>query len=135
MKRASIFLIVVALIAGMAGCTPPSQDLEIRTWRDLDNVRNNLAGHHTLMNDLDSTTPGYEEVASPTANGGKGWQPIGYGYWAGTQTGLQVFGEIFKGAFDGQGMRYVTYVSTTLTAARRGFLALLVKGELSRMSS
>jgi hypothetical protein len=51
------------------------------------------------MNNLDSTTPGYEELASPTANGGKGWQPIGFGYWAGTQ----VLGEIFKGTFDGQG--------------------------------
>jgi hypothetical protein len=29
------------------------------------------------MNDLDCTTAGYEELASPTANGGKGWQPIG----------------------------------------------------------
>jgi hypothetical protein len=28
------------------------------------------------MNDLDSTTAGYDELASPTANGGKGWEPI-----------------------------------------------------------
>jgi hypothetical protein len=48
------------------------------------------------MNDLDSTTPGYEELASPTANQGKGWEPIGifipecpFGGFAGT--------------FDGQG--------------------------------
>jgi hypothetical protein len=102
MKRVSIFLITVALIAGMAGCAyttpPPSQNLEIRTWYDLDAVRDNLGGNHTLMNDLDSTTPGYEELASPTANQGKGWQPIGtfiphtdYG-WMG-----------FYGTFDGQG--------------------------------
>ena len=84
--RVSIFLIMVALIAGMVGCIGgdgddynplPSQNLEIRDWYDLDEVRNNLAGNHTLMNDLDSTTAGYEELASPTANGGKGWQPIG----------------------------------------------------------
>jgi hypothetical protein len=97
-KRVSIFLVTVALIAGMVGCAPPSQNLGIRTWYDLDAVRDNLRGHHILMNDLDSTTLGYTELASPTANGGKGWQPIGYGYWAGTQ----VFGEIFKGSFDGQ---------------------------------
>jgi hypothetical protein len=96
MKRVGILLIVVALIAGMAGCagggyTPPSQNLQIRTWYDLDAVRNNLAGNHTLMNNLDSTTDGYEELASPTANGGKGWQPIG------------TSGHLFTGTFDGQG--------------------------------
>jgi len=106
MARVSIFLITVALIAGMGGCVytpPPSQNLEIRTWYDLDAVRNNLAGNHTLMNDLDSTTLGYEELASPTANGGRGWEAIGWGYWASTRTGTQVLGEIFKGTLDGQG--------------------------------
>jgi hypothetical protein len=77
--RAGIFLIAAALVIGMVGCfyTPPSQNLEIRTWYDLEAVWNNLAGHHTLMNDLDSTTLGYEELASPRANEGKGWEPIG----------------------------------------------------------
>jgi hypothetical protein len=81
-KRLSIFLITATLIAGMAGCISPSQNLEIQTWYDLDEVRDNLAGHHILMNDLDSTTAGYEELASPTANGGKGWEPIGFFYEA-----------------------------------------------------
>ncbi len=90
-KRLSILLIMVALIAGMAGCSLfPSRSLEIRTWYDLDAVRNNLGGNYTLMNDLDSTTAGYTELASPTANGGKGWQPIG------TQNNT------FTGTFDGQ---------------------------------
>ena len=104
-KRIGVFLIVAALLAGMVGCggggynPPPSQNLEIRTWYDLDAVRDNLAGNHTLMNNLNSTTPGYEELASPTANGGKGWESIGfidppYGY-----AGPGPFG----GTFDGQG--------------------------------
>jgi len=91
-KRLSIFLITVALIAGMAGCVPPSQNLEIQDWYDLDAVRNNLAGNHILMNDLDSTTAGYEELASPTANQGKGWEPIG---------SFHVYP--FTGTFNGQG--------------------------------
>jgi len=89
--KVSVFLITAALIAGMVGCGPPSQDLEIRDWYDLDAVRNNLGGNHTLMNDLDSTTPGYAELASPTANEGKGWQPIG------------IWSASFTGSFDGQG--------------------------------
>ena len=102
--RLSIFLITAALIAGTAGCDgcgynpPPSQNLEIRTWYDLDAIRDNLAGDHVLMNDLDSTTHGYEEIAGRTANGGKGWQPIRiYHPHGGTiYTG-------FIGTFDGQG--------------------------------
>jgi hypothetical protein len=97
--KVCVFLITAALIAGIVvGCdgyTPP-QNLEIRDWYDLDAVRDNLAGNHKLMNNLNSTTPGYAELASPTANGGKGWQPITafvphYGF-----TG-------FGGTFDGQG--------------------------------
>ena len=93
MKRISIFLVTVALIVVMGGCALPSQNLEIRDWYDLDDIRNNLGGHHILMNDLDSATAGYEELASETANQGKGWQPI--------ETWGPPFK--FKGSFDGQG--------------------------------
>jgi len=92
LARLNIFLITAVLIAGMIGCVPISQNLEIRTWYDLDAVRNNLGGSYILMNDLDSTTAGYEELASPTANGGKGWEPIGF--LGGTAS--------FTGTFDGQ---------------------------------
>ncbi|MGM0686755.1 MAG: GLUG motif-containing protein [Promethearchaeati archaeon] len=85
LARISLLLIIVALVVGMSGFDvfrvddiSASQNLEIRTWYDLDSVRDNMSGNHTLMNDLDSTTPGYTELASPTANGGKGWRPIGY---------------------------------------------------------
>ena len=80
-----IFLIIAALITGIpvsydvGGDTRTlSDNLEIQTWYDLDAIRDNLAGNHILMNDLDSTTPGYEELASVTANEGKGWEPIGF---------------------------------------------------------
>ena len=65
---------------------------EIRDWYDLDAIRNNLYGSHTLMNDLGATTPGYGELASQTADEGKGWQPIGT--WSLSS---------FTGTFDGQG--------------------------------
>jgi hypothetical protein len=105
-KRFSVFLIMAALIAGMVGCDynpPPIQKLEIRTWYDLDAVRSNLDGSYILMNNLDSTTPGYEELASRTANGGNGWEPIGYGAWGFTYFGVKEIGELFKGILDGQG--------------------------------
>jgi hypothetical protein len=66
--------------------------LGIGDWYDLDAVRNNLTGRYILMNDLNSTTPGYTELASSTANSGKGWQPIG-----------NFTGGNFTGSFDGQG--------------------------------
>jgi hypothetical protein len=81
----------VALMLGMAGCSSPSAGMEIRDWHDLDAARNNLDGTFTLMNDLDSTTAGYAELASSTANEGQGWQPIG------------IWPNPFTGSFDGQG--------------------------------
>jgi len=60
-------------------------------WYDLDAIRDDMYGIYILMNDLDSTTAGYNELASPTANGGVGWQPIG------------TFDNQFTGIFDGQG--------------------------------
>jgi len=94
--RIGILLVMIALIAGMGGCLfpPSSRNLEIRTWYDLDAIRDNLGGHHILMNDLNSTTAGYEELAGPTANQGKGWFPIG---------GIGAGGSPFTGTFDGQG--------------------------------
>jgi len=65
-------------------------------WHDLDAIRDDLVGTYTLMNDLDSTTAGYEQLSSPIANEGKGWQPIG----------TRIYGSIdqpFTGSFDGQG--------------------------------
>ena len=89
-----IFWIVIALIIGAAGCdgnnSPLPQNLEIRDWHDLDAIRDNLDGNHILMNDLDSTSAGYMELASPTANEGKGWQPI-------------AINDTFVGSFDGKG--------------------------------
>ena len=77
-KRFGILLVMIALIAGTQGCIfgPSSQTLEIRTWYDLDAIRNDSSGDYVLMNDLDSTTDGYDELAGPAANDGKGWHPL-----------------------------------------------------------
>ncbi len=79
--RISIFLIAAAVITGTVGCAPPPRPpptpIPISDWYDLDGVRNSLSDSYILMNDLDSTTAGYEELASPTASGGEGWQPSG----------------------------------------------------------
>ena len=72
-----------------------SENMEIWDWYDLDAVRDNLCWNYTLMNDLNSTTPGYEELAGPMANGGTGWRPIGY-------SGSELY-HPFKGIFNGQG--------------------------------
>ena len=66
---------------------------EIADWRHLDNARNYLNHHFILINDLDSNSAGYTELASATANEGKGWEPIG-------PTGEN---DKFAGSFDSQG--------------------------------
>ncbi|MFP4116918.1 MAG: hypothetical protein ACLFQ8_01290 [Candidatus Aenigmatarchaeota archaeon] len=65
----------------------------IRNWNDLDDIRNDLNKNYVLKNNLDSDTPGYEEVAGRDANGGQGWEPIGE----------QKNHNYFMGEFDGQG--------------------------------
>ena len=64
---------------------------QIANWHHLSNIRDYLNNHFILINDLKSTTAGYWELASPTANGEKGWQPIGN------------WDSQFTGVFDGQG--------------------------------
>ena len=66
--------------------------IQIWDWYDLDTMHDNLGGRYYLMADVDSTTAGYVELASPTANDGKGWEPIGI-----------VIDNPFNGTFDGQG--------------------------------
>jgi hypothetical protein len=87
--RLSLFLIVLVLVAEMVGCASPP--IEIRDWYDLDAVRHNLRGYYALVNDIDSTTAGYEELAGRGANAGKGWQPVGDS------------DKRFVGRFDGRG--------------------------------
>jgi hypothetical protein len=82
----------VVLIAGMAGCTGNGGgEVEIHDWYDLNAVRDRLGADYLLTNDVNSTTPGYTELASATANGGKGREPIG------------ALGQCFTGTFDGNG--------------------------------
>jgi hypothetical protein len=131
LARVSVLLLIVALTAVIVGCnTHPDpdfpQDLEIRTWYDLDAVRDNLAGHHILMNDLNSTTPGYDELAGPTANGGQGWDPIGRGAWT---TGPSLFGDFFKGAFDGLGHEiHDLFINGRYRFAEAGLFGCIGKG-------
>jgi len=63
----------------------------ILTWHDLDEVRNDPDADYVLLNDLDEETEGYDEVASPSVNGGAGFEPIGE------------LGDGFTGTFDGLG--------------------------------
>jgi len=69
--------------------------IQIWDWHDLDAMHDNLGGRYYLMTDIDSTTAGYEELASPTANEGKGWEPIG--------EITAIDDKQFNGTFDGQG--------------------------------
>jgi hypothetical protein len=100
----------------------PPDAVEIRNWYDLDAVRDNLEGSYVLMNDLDATTAGYAELASSSANGGEGWQPIGRnGYWDWEQS--QWLGDIFRGDFYGQG-----YVIRSLFIGRPDEFAVALFG-------
>jgi len=75
----------------------------IVNWYDLHAIRANLDGSYILMNDLDSTTAGYEELASPTANEGKGWEQIGSLFVDPFPFDIVDLVDPFTGSLDGQG--------------------------------
>lgn len=50
---------------------------QISNWTHLNSIGTHLDANFILENDLDSTTDGYGDHASDTANDGKGWNPIG----------------------------------------------------------
>ncbi len=69
---------------------------QVADWHHLDMVRNYLDGYFILIDDLDSTTAGYEDLASRAAHGGRGWEPIGIAH-------PYVPFTPFAGSFDGNG--------------------------------
>jgi hypothetical protein len=82
---------ITANFIQFAGGNGTAEDpYQIADWYQLDNVRNYLSSYFIVINDLDSNSIGYTELASTTAHEGKGWQPIGSS-------------PPFVGSFDGQG--------------------------------
>jgi hypothetical protein len=97
---AAVIVIVLIVVAVRVLVYEP----EIRDWYDLHAIRRHLDRSYVLMNDLDSTTAGYEELAGPTANGGKGWEPIGTTVSLPSDGDEQTMGAYpFVGSLDGQG--------------------------------
>jgi len=83
---------VVEASNGFAGGSGTAEDpCQITDWIQLDSVRDDLSAHFILMNNLDSATSGYGELAGSGANSGAGWLPIG------------TEGSPFSGSLDGQG--------------------------------
>jgi hypothetical protein len=73
-----VLLVICSLMLPLASAVAEaSPATEIRDWYDLHAVRDNLSGGYLLMNDLDATVAGYEELAGEAAHEGQGWQPIG----------------------------------------------------------
>jgi len=82
---------ITANFAPFAGGNGTAENpYQIADWYHLDNVRNYLSSYFIVINDLDSNSIGYTELASTTAHEGKGWQPI-------------AVNNTFVGSLDGQG--------------------------------
>ncbi len=65
--------------------------IEVNSWSDLHNMRNNMHANYVLTRDLLTSDPDYAELAGSDANDGKGWEPVG------------TDANPFMGTFDGGG--------------------------------
>jgi hypothetical protein len=92
-------IVAVVVAVTVTGDELPAGTVGIRDWHELHAIREDLSGSYVLMNDLDATTAGYQELASGTANNGSGWEPIGQIHF--TEQGPS--GDPFEGTFDGRG--------------------------------
>jgi hypothetical protein len=142
---------VETLYAGGDGSA--SNPYQIADWTHLNNTRQNLGANFTLVAELNESTAGYDSVASASANGGAGFDPVG---------GLQA-ADRFTGSFDGNNhsidgltvdrpgqdrvglfgyvwnggtVRNLTLTNATVTGDNRvGGIAGFVKGGTVRQSS
>ena len=89
---------------------------QIANWSHLNNIRDYLDGHFILVNDLHVITAGYAKWASPTANTGKGWQPIG------------THNNPFTGTFDGQEYEIRDLCSNRLDEGSVGLFGYVADG-------
>ncbi len=111
-------LTAIGLMMGGLGCDPVPDYFEIWDWHDLYAVRDNLGGHYLLVNDLDSGTAGYGDLAGNAANQGKGWQPIG------------TSDDPFTGTFDGQGYGISDMFINRADESAVGLFAAVARGGL-----
>lgn len=89
---------------GFAGGSGTAEDpYQIADWCHLNSIRYHLSDDFVLLNDLDSGTSGYAELAGPGAHSSQGWQPIGD------------WDHRFEGTFHGQAceIRNLTITRTT----------------------
>ncbi|OKY77374.1 MAG: putative membrane protein [Candidatus Methanohalarchaeum thermophilum] len=86
-----VFLVFICLFLFTTGSATAFEDgsgtetdpYEIGNWTHLDDVRNELGANYTLVNDINKTTDGYDDLVNTT----DGWNPI----------------DSFTGTFDGNG--------------------------------
>ncbi|MDG5813885.1 GLUG motif-containing protein [Chitinispirillales bacterium ANBcel5] len=99
----------LSLFAGGAGTE--SDPFQITNWFELDRIRHNPGQSFILMNDLDSTTNGYDDLVGRD----NGWLPLGTNDTA------------FTGSFDGRGYA-IRDLRITLSESGAGLFGIVENG-------
>ncbi|MFN2359475.1 MAG: GLUG motif-containing protein, partial [Marinobacter sp.] len=101
-----------------------SDPYTITDWHQLRNISHNndvLTGgyHYALANTVDANTEGYNNLASESANDGKGWEPIGDPF--------------FTGHFDGQN-NIIADLNVARDGSRLGLFSAIDDGSARRLT-
>ena len=105
------------LLSVPAGLFAGDQSILVSSWEDLHNVRLFLSGSYILERDLGPLDEGYDIYASPAANDGAGWLPIGGG------------STFFTGVLDGQG-HTITGLHVNKEESQAGLFGAVWGGEI-----
>ena len=136
MKRRSFLTTigVSAMTITFSSTVTADNIIEIEDWNDLRDIDKNLSADYVLVNDLTIDSDGYDEHASPNANDGYGWYPIGFEDWEDATSEI----DPFEGNFDGngytiEGLHMTPDLDDSEISGETGLFGMIENGEIENL--
>lgn len=102
--------------------------IQVSTWADLDEMKNQPTETFVLQNDLDQNTSDYGSYAGGSANSGFGWRPPGLDNGSGDST------TVFEGTLDGNGYAIRDFVIDASSYFQLGLIGKMNGGTVKDLT-